>query len=116
MNEDHIPGNSLHMEKLTQDFARFQSIIGWRIRQTDQWSPFERLKNKYGWPMLLRAAERCEPGKRWASDIERVCIQLDRDAKDAAKEQVQTAALPKRTHKLVKVGDRWETIPIEGNV
>lgn len=80
------PGSDLHFAKLTPDFARFQAILGWRIKETAQWAPFARLRDLHGWKRLIRAAEQCEPGARWASDMEKLCRQYAMNEADSLKE------------------------------
>lgn len=77
-------GSDLHLARLAPEFSRFQAILGWRIKSTDQWAPFARLRDIHGWKRLIRACEQCEPGARWASDMERLCIQYAKDEADAA--------------------------------
>lgn len=93
-------GDDLHLAKLTPEFARFQAILGWRIKDTAQWAPFARLVALHGWKRLIRAAEQCEPGARWPSDMERLCQQYQRDQAQMereAEERERIAALPKPT-------------------
>jgi len=89
MDEQSIPGGDLHLARLTPEFARFQAILGWRIRQTEQWAPFARLVSLHGWKRVIRAAEQCDPGKRWASDIERQCREYARQEAEAIRQAAQ---------------------------
>lgn len=94
-------GSDLHLAKLTPEFTRFQAILGWRIKDTAQWAPFARLVALHGWKRLIRAAEQCEPGARWPSDMERLCQQYQRDQTQMereAEERERLAALPKPTN------------------
>jgi hypothetical protein len=111
VNEESIPGSDLHLARLEPSFGRLCGVIGWRIKTVEQWIPWQRLRDKFGYSMLLRALERCEPGRRWPQDAERVCIQLDREAKEAAREQTRVKTEPVRKRaRLVKVGGRWEAV------
>lgn len=96
-----IPGADLHLARLTPDFARFQAILGWKIRDTAQWAPFARLRDLHGWKRLIRAAEQCDPGARWASDMEKLCRQYAVNEVEATKEAAsreRIAAMPKPTN------------------
>lgn len=83
---DQIPGADLHLARLTPDFARFQAILGWKIKETVQWAPFARLRDIHGWKRLIRACEQCDPGARWASDMEKLCRQYESDALQSSAE------------------------------
>jgi hypothetical protein len=80
------PGADLHLARLTPDFARFQAVLGWRIKETAQWAPFARLRDIHGWKRLIRAAEQCDPGARWASDMEKLCRQYALTEAESIKE------------------------------
>ena len=86
-------GEDLHLAKLTPEFSLFQAILGWRIKSTDQWAPFARLRDIYGWKKLTKACEQCEPGSRWASDMEKLCRTYAKD--DAEAEAMATKEPPK---------------------
>lgn len=51
---------------------RLGAILGWPIRNSQQWAPWQRLRDKFGWPILLKALERCEE-QRFPQTIERLC-------------------------------------------
>lgn len=94
-------GGDLHLVRLTPEFSQLCAVLGWRIKSTDQWAPFARLVSIHGWKRLLRALERCEPGKRWAQDAERECLQLHRDELDAEREwesRRRAEGVPKHTN------------------
>ncbi len=82
MTEEY--GSDLHLAKLTPEFSRFQAILGWRIKSTDQWAPFARLRDLYGWKKLTKACEQCDPMSRWAKDMEVLCRQYAKDDADEA--------------------------------
>lgn len=96
-------GSDLHLAKLLPEFAQLQAILGWRIKETIQWAPYSRLVQIHGWKRLLKAVERCEPGKRWASDAERECQQLAKDEADSLR-----AYESRQRMERVEVGDRKE--------
>jgi hypothetical protein len=52
--------------------TRLCAILGWQIRTSQQWLPWQRLRDKYGWPILLTALDRCEE-QRFPQNVERVC-------------------------------------------
>lgn len=79
-------GSDLHLVRLTPEFSRLCAILGYRLKETIQWAPYARLVHLHGWKRLLKAIERCEPGKRWASDAERECQAMERDELSAAQE------------------------------
>jgi hypothetical protein len=94
--DGEVFGGDLHLAKLTPEFSRFQAILGWRIKSTDQWAPFARLRDIHGWKRLTRACEQCEPGSRWASDMEKLCNQYAKDEADAERELSQREAMVTR--------------------
>ena len=106
-----FPGGDLHLVRLTPEFSHFQAILGWRIRQTEQWAPFSRLVSLHGWKRVIRAAEQCEPGHRWAADIERQCREYAKQEANATKQAAQDKAIAeekaKPRTKLVKVDGKW---------
>ena len=110
---DTIPGASLPYARLEPDFARLCAALGWRIKTTDHWLGWERLVGIYGWKCLLRAVERCEPGRRWPADAEKVCREFMKQEADAAKQAAQDAAntemkaKAKTKGRLVKIGEKW---------
>ena len=147
MNDDLPPGATFQYERGTPNFLRLVAIIKHPIKDTITWAMWEDMVKQFGWPIVLAAARRSE--EKWPNKVERVCIQLDRDAKDYAAAQKQTHAITKEKSSAVlvmynggwesvdrsfvdvfkrpdgmlatalkpgvtKVGDRWETIPTEG--
>lgn len=52
--------------------TRLGAILGWTIRTSAQWMPWKRLRDIYGWSILLTAAERCEE-QRFPQTVERMC-------------------------------------------
>lgn len=92
MNEP-APGASLPYARLEPEFGRLCAILGWFIKSTAHWIPFERLVALHGWKRVLRAAERCEPGHRFPSDIEKVCREFAREEVSAAKQAAQDAEI-----------------------
>ncbi len=65
---------------------RLEAALGWSIKVTDQWVPWDRLRDIYGWAKVLRAIEACEPKQRFPSDVEAVCRQYQRDDEAAERE------------------------------
>lgn len=83
------------------EYRALCAIVGrGKVASPDKWGGWQRLQDKYGWKMLLRAAERVEPINRWETQIEQVCIALAKEAVDAeveARNRERIAALPKPT-------------------
>jgi hypothetical protein len=52
--------------------AKLSAILGWQIRTTAHWSPWQRLRDIYGWDILLTACDRCEE-QRFPQTVERLC-------------------------------------------
>jgi hypothetical protein len=69
-----------------KQLKRLEAALGWTIKVTAQWAPWDRLRSIYGWPRLLRAVEACEPGQRFPSDAEKLCLQYQRDSEQEARE------------------------------
>lgn len=111
---DDIPGGDLGYVKLTVEFAKLKQIIGRHIRDTDSWAPWQRLRNRFGWGVLLKAADRCDPDGRWPNKVEGMCLALEKEEKDARKEQVyaETKRIEavKTKARLVKVDGVWTAV------
>ncbi len=62
--------------KFIPEFTRLKAIVGGGKLSADHWPEWSRIQSKYGWPLLLKAADRCEPLERWPSAVEHLCAQL----------------------------------------
>lgn len=110
MDDHQIPGASLPYARLQPQFGQLCAVLGWYIKTTQHWIPFERLVTQNGWKRVLRAAEKCEPGHRFPSDIEKWCREFAKQdaeaqreaAKERPKEKVRTKG------RLVKVDGAWK--------
>jgi len=112
---DMIPGHDLHMARLTPEFSHWQARLGWSVRRTEQWAPWSLLRDKYGWAILTRATERCEPndaGFKSVNLVGKLCADMKREAEAAERQAAQdagNAALKevKTKARLVNVDGKW---------
>lgn len=51
----------------------------------DSWDEWARLQSIFGWQLLIKAAEQCDPLKRWPPNVESICLQLKREENYADK-------------------------------
>jgi hypothetical protein len=71
-----------------KEFAdRLSAAVGSRrfVVTRDAWPPWQRLVSMFGWPMVCRAAEAVEPGRRYPPAVEATCANMKRDAEQAEK-------------------------------
>ncbi len=79
-----IPYPEVLMEPNRSNFLALGAIVGrGKISGPEKWPEWDRLVSKYGWRVLLKAADRVEPEKRWSANIESVCIQIAKDDAEA---------------------------------
>lgn len=82
-----------------EEYRTLCAIVGrGKVASLEKWPEWQRLQDRYGWKILNRAADRCEPEKRWAQPIEAICAQLKKEEADAIKEaetRERIAATPK---------------------
>lgn len=75
------------MEPNRTPYMKLCAIVGrGKVASPEKWGEWDRLVEKFGWAILLRGADRCEPANRWAQTIEAVCVQLKRNEEDFVKE------------------------------
>lgn len=73
-------------------YKRLAAIVGKAKLGQEHWPEWARLQERYGWGILCRAADRCEPLSRWPASIEAICIVLHKDDQDAM--QSPSAPIP----------------------
>jgi hypothetical protein len=82
-----IPYPETMMEPNRSNFLALGAIVGrGKIAGPEKWPEWDRLVEKYGWKLLLRCADMCEPEKRWAQGIEALCIAQKFHQEQEAKE------------------------------
>lgn len=82
-----IPYEELAMSPNREPATRLGAIVGRRfIFSRDQWPSWDRLVERFSWATVIRAAEACDPTKRFPNNVEALCIQLHRDELDAERE------------------------------
>lgn len=75
------------MEPNRTPYMKLCAIVGrGKVASPEKWGEWDRLVEKFTWPILLRAADRCEPANRWAQPIEAICLQLKRNEEESVKE------------------------------
>lgn len=75
------------MEPHRTPYMKLCAIVGrGKVASPEKWGEWDRLVGKFTWPILLRAADRCEPSNRWAQPIESICMQLKTNEIEAEKE------------------------------
>ncbi len=79
-----IPYPEVLMEPNRSHFLALGAIVGMgKIKGPEKWPEWARLVEKYNWRIVLKAADRVEPEKRWSANIESVCIQIAKDDAEA---------------------------------
>lgn len=88
------------------EYKKLCVIIGKSKMNADSWDEWARIQSIFGWPLLIKAAEQCEPLKRWPPNVESICLQLKREYayadKPAEKFTPMSDAERKRFHALVQ--------------
>jgi hypothetical protein len=77
-----IPYSEVHYHP---EYKRLAAIVGKAKLGQEHWDEWARIQERYGWKMLCRAADSCDPLARWPANIEAVCVGLKKDADDTAK-------------------------------
>ena len=79
-----IPYPETLMEPNRSHFLALGAIVGrGKIAGPEKWPEWDRLVDKYGWRIVLKASDRCEPINRWSANVETICQQLAKDERDA---------------------------------
>lgn len=96
-----IPYEELLMAPNREPAERLGAIVGRRfVFSREQWPAWERLVSKYGWPMVVKCADKCDPTKRFTNNVEALCIAQkyqEDQAEREAESRERLAALPKPT-------------------
>lgn len=72
-----IPFEELAFSPNREPAERLGAIVGRRfVFSREQWPAWDRLVDKYGWPLLIKAADRCDPTARYCNNVEAVAAQL----------------------------------------
>ncbi len=72
-----VPFEELSYEPNRTPAERLGAIVGRRfVFSREQWPAWCRLVDKYGWPLLIKAADRCDPTQRFTNHVEAMCAQL----------------------------------------
>lgn len=62
------------------EYKQLAAIVGKAKLGVDHWDQWARLQDMFGWKLLLLAAEKCDPLKRWPPECEAICMQLKKEA------------------------------------
>ncbi len=79
-----IPYEELAMEPNRTPAERLGAIVGRRfVFSREQWPAWDRLVDKYTWPVVIKAADRCDPTQRFSNHVEAMCAQLKKQAAES---------------------------------
>ncbi len=79
-----IPYEELLMEPNRTPAERLGAIVGRRfVFSREQWPAWQRLVDRYTWAVVIKAADACDPTKRFSNQVEAMCIQLKSQAADS---------------------------------
>ncbi len=104
-----IPYPEVLMEPNRTPYLKLCAIVGrGKVSSPEKWGEWDRLVEKFGWPILLRGADRCEPMNRWSTNIESICIQLKANEAESikeaeARERMATAPKPQNPAQSAKL-------------
>lgn len=91
-----IPYEELLMAPNREPAERLGAIVGRRfVFNRDQWPAWQRLVDRYSWAKVLRAADMCDPTKRFPNHVEAICQQLSRDESESAQPAVAGVRMSK---------------------
>lgn len=72
-----IPYEELLMEPNRTPAERLGAIVGRRfVFSREQWPAWQRLVARYTWPVVIKAADACDPTRRFSNHVEAMCQQL----------------------------------------
>lgn len=78
--------NREHAERL------FMLVKKQWVLTRDAWPMWARLVQRYGWPIVIKAADQCHPEKRYVNNVEAFCIELSKEAIEEEKEMLRYEA------------------------
>jgi hypothetical protein len=94
-----IPYPETMMEPNRSNFLALGAIVGMgKIRGPEKWPEWDRLVDRFGWRIVLRAADRCEPINRWSANVETICQQLAKDEAEASAPRPAPPPVPRDRH------------------
>ena len=74
-----IPFEELAFAPNREPAERLGAIVGRRfVFSREQWPAWDRLVDKYGWPLLIKAADRCDPTARYCNNVESMAAQIQK--------------------------------------
>lgn len=83
-----VPYEELLMEPNRTPAERLGAIVGRRfIFSREQWPAWQRLVDRFSWPVVIRAADSCDPSKRFPNNVEAKCQQFAKDEAELATAQ-----------------------------
>ena len=85
LEEVMMEPNRTHAERL------FMLVKKQWVLTRDAWPMWARLVQKYGWPIVIKAADQCHPEKRYVNNVEAFCIELSKEQAAEAKEEAARA-------------------------
>ncbi len=72
-----VPYEELLMSPNREPAERLGAIVGRRfVFSREQWPAWQRLVAKFTWPVVVKAADACDPTKRFPNQVEAMCLQL----------------------------------------
>ena len=97
-----IPFEELAFSPNREPAERLGAIVGRRfVFSREQWPAWQRLVDKFTWPVVIKAADACDPTKRFSNQVEAMCIQLMNNSESLApKEPPKPRPDPKQAASL----------------
>jgi hypothetical protein len=68
------------------EYKRLAAIVGAGKLKADHWDSWARIVDKFGWSLVIRCSDMCDPEKRWPAAIEALCIAQKFHQEQEAKE------------------------------
>ncbi len=103
-----VPYEELLMEPNRTPAERLGAIVGRRfVFSREQWPAWQRLVARYSWPVVVRAADKCDPSKRFPNNVEAMCIEL---AKQNAESSTPRPLPPPRPTNPKEAGMAFDSI------
>jgi len=82
-----IPFEELAFSPNREPAERLSAIVGRRfVFSRDAWPAWDRLVERFTWPVVVKAADKCDPTKRFPNNVEAMCIELRKQEADTVTE------------------------------
>ena len=82
--------------RFVPEFTQLKAIVGAGKMTQDQWPSWARLQARFGWKILLLAAEMCDPLKRWPPECQANCLRIKKEQSDRLAEVAVVKETKKR--------------------